>query len=74
MLCFSFVDLPFSFTFQYQLEKVDITLPENKRWYKMYRFDIPVFHLNNKFLMKHRVDHEKLNSELLKFEEPGNNK
>lgn len=40
----------------------------------MYRFDIPVFHLNNKFLMKHRVDHEKLNSELLKFEEPGNNK
>ncbi|XP_043195201.1 glutaredoxin-like protein C5orf63 homolog [Amphibalanus amphitrite] len=38
------------------LRKVDITLPENRRWYKLYRYDIPVFHLNGAFLMKHRGD------------------
>lgn len=35
---------------------MDITLPENKEWYKKYRYDIPVFHLNGQFLMKHRAD------------------
>lgn len=35
---------------------MDISLPENKEWYKKYRYDIPVFHLNGQFLMKHRVD------------------
>lgn len=42
--------------FQFELETVDITLPENKEWYKKYRHDIPVFHLNGQFLMKHRAD------------------
>ncbi|XP_078314443.1 glutaredoxin-like protein C5orf63 homolog [Crassostrea virginica] len=41
---------------QFELEKVDITLPENKEWYKKYRYDIPVFHLNGQYLMKHRAD------------------
>lgn len=35
---------------------MDISLPENKEWYKKYRYDIPVFHLNGQFLMKHRAD------------------
>ncbi|KAK7484496.1 hypothetical protein BaRGS_00024252 [Batillaria attramentaria] len=53
---------------RYRLEKVDITLPENKKWYKEYRFDIPVFHLNGSFLMKHKVDHEKIQRELIHLE------
>ena len=36
--------------------EVDIKLPENKKWFGLYRYEIPVFHLNGKFLMKHRVD------------------
>ena len=42
--------------FQVSLQKVDITLAENKQWYKLYRYDIPVFHFDGVFLMKHRGD------------------
>lgn len=41
---------------RFQFQEIDISLPENRKWYGTYRFDIPVFHLNGKFLMKHRVD------------------
>ncbi len=37
-------------------QEVDIRLPQNKKWFGMYRYEIPVFHLNGQFLMKHRVD------------------
>uniref|UniRef100_A0A8C4HNG8 Glutaredoxin-like protein n=1 Tax=Dicentrarchus labrax TaxID=13489 RepID=A0A8C4HNG8_DICLA len=36
--------------------QVDISLPENRLWSDRYRWDIPVFHLNGQFVMKHRVD------------------
>uniref|UniRef100_A0A3B4Z7L8 Glutaredoxin-like protein n=1 Tax=Stegastes partitus TaxID=144197 RepID=A0A3B4Z7L8_9TELE len=36
--------------------QVDISLPENKLWWDKYKWDIPVFHLNGQFAMKHRVD------------------
>uniref|UniRef100_A0A8C7Z736 Chromosome 5 open reading frame 63 n=1 Tax=Oryzias sinensis TaxID=183150 RepID=A0A8C7Z736_9TELE len=38
------------------LSQVDITLPDNRLWWDRYRWDIPVFHLNGQFVMKHRVD------------------
>lgn len=41
---------------QFVLQLVDISLPENKEWLDRYRWDIPVFHLNGQFVMKHRVD------------------
>ncbi|CAG5134421.1 unnamed protein product [Candidula unifasciata] len=41
---------------QVVLEKVDITSPENRAWWKLYRYEIPVFHLNGRFLMKHKAD------------------
>lgn len=44
--------------------EVDIRRPENRRWFGMYRYEIPVFHLNEKFLMKHRVDLKLLEDEL----------
>lgn len=49
---------------RYELEKVDITLPENKAWFTKYRYDIPVFHLNGAFLMKHKADCSLLSKEL----------
>lgn len=41
---------------QFVLQQVDISLPENRVWLERYRLDIPVFHLNGHFAMKHRVD------------------
>lgn len=45
------------FYFQIRFEEVDITLPENKPWFKKYKYDIPVLHINGKFMLKHRFDH-----------------
>ncbi|XP_040397560.1 glutaredoxin-like protein C5orf63 homolog [Cygnus olor] len=50
------------------LQEVDITLPENSAWYDKYKYDIPVFHLNGKFLMKHQVDIQKFEDQLSKLE------
>ncbi|XP_026722242.1 glutaredoxin-like protein C5orf63 homolog [Athene cunicularia] len=50
------------------LQEVDITLPENSAWYDKYKYDIPVFHLNGKFLMKHRVDIQKFEDQLMQLE------
>ncbi|GAB0205124.1 glutaredoxin-like protein C5orf63 homolog [Grus americana] len=50
------------------LQEVDITLPENLIWYDKYKYDIPVFHLNGKFLMKHQVDIQKFENQLMKLE------
>lgn len=47
---------------------MDITLPENSAWYDKYKYDIPVFHLNGKFLMKHQVDIQKFEDQLMKLE------
>ncbi|KAG7237121.1 hypothetical protein INR49_032783 [Caranx melampygus] len=41
---------------RFVLQQVDISLQENKVWFDRYRWDIPVFHLNGQFVMKHRVD------------------
>uniref|UniRef100_A0A3Q2E035 Glutaredoxin-like protein n=1 Tax=Cyprinodon variegatus TaxID=28743 RepID=A0A3Q2E035_CYPVA len=38
------------------LQQVDISLPENRQWWDKYKWDIPVFHLNGRFVMKHGVD------------------
>ncbi|XP_008294910.1 glutaredoxin-like protein C5orf63 homolog [Stegastes partitus] len=44
------------FKHRFVLQQVDISLPENKLWWDKYKWDIPVFHLNGQFAMKHRVD------------------
>lgn len=41
---------------QFILQQVDISLPENRMWLDRYKWDIPVFHLNGQFVMKHGVD------------------
>ena len=49
-------DRLFILTLQFVLQQVDISLPENRVWFDRYKWDIPVFHLNGQFVMKHRVD------------------
>ncbi|XP_071386707.1 glutaredoxin-like protein C5orf63 homolog isoform X3 [Centroberyx affinis] len=51
---------------RYVFQQVDIKLPENKVWYDRYKYDIPVFHLNGRFLMKHRVNTLLLEEQLAK--------
>ncbi|XP_013877532.1 glutaredoxin-like protein C5orf63 homolog, partial [Austrofundulus limnaeus] len=41
---------------RFVLQLVDISLPENREWSDRYRWDIPVFHLDGQFVMKHKVD------------------
>ncbi|XP_058022458.1 glutaredoxin-like protein C5orf63 homolog isoform X1 [Ahaetulla prasina] len=53
---------------KFTLEEIDITLPNHSVWLEKYKYEIPVFHLNGKFLMKHRVDTQKLENHLLNLE------
>ena len=39
----------------------------NTEWFVKYRYDIPVIHLNDQFLMKHRVNEELLRKALEEF-------
>lgn len=45
---------------QFSYEEVYIDIPENSTWHKLYRYDIPVIHINGEYVMKHRVVEEKL--------------
>ena len=53
--------------FQVCLEKIDISAKGNEKWLNVYQYDIPVFHLNDKFLMKHKGDITLLNEALDKL-------
>ena len=53
---------------RFTLETVDILHPDNKPWKRQYRYDIPVFHFEGEFLMKHRADVKMLEDKLKAFE------
>lgn len=55
-LCDEALEVLRPYKHRFQLEEVDIKKKENKDWFNKYRYDIPVFHFNGKFLMKHKVD------------------
>lgn len=40
--------------------EVDITLDENAKLFDLYRYEIPVFFLESKFVCKNRLDCDKL--------------
>ncbi|PVU97341.1 hypothetical protein BB559_002074 [Furculomyces boomerangus] len=42
----------------FDIQEVDIKSPENKKWFDEYRYDVPVVHANEKFLLWHQVDIE----------------
>ena len=45
-------------------EEMYIDEPENKTWFDQYCHDIPVIHINGRFLMKHFVDEKLLQTTL----------
>jgi len=49
-------ELHLRFAGRYQLEEVDITAQGNERYFKLYRYDIPVVFLEGQYLCKHRLD------------------
>ncbi|XP_068203391.1 acetyl-CoA acetyltransferase, mitochondrial [Palaemon carinicauda] len=52
---------------QFTLEKVNITEPQNERWLRLYGYEIPVFHFEGQFLMKHRADLSLLQRKIEEF-------
>lgn len=70
-LCDELVQELAPFMHRLHLEKVDITKPENRKYFKQYRYDIPVLHINGEFLCMHRftrLDAEKLDSKLCEIQ------
>lgn len=63
-MCDELVEELTPFMHRLKLEKVDITKPENRDYFKRYRFDIPVLHLNGEFLCMHRLDSKLLETKL----------
>ncbi|GFR80564.1 glutaredoxin-like protein [Elysia marginata] len=55
-LCDEALETLHPFLDQVTLKKVDITALGNEMLWKKYRYDIPVFHFNGKYLMKHKAD------------------
>ena len=53
---------------RFQLEKIFIDQKGNEMYFHKYKWDIPVFHFENDFLMKHRADVQLLESKLNHFE------
>ena len=54
---------------QVKLEKVDITAVGNEKWWKSYKYEIPVFHFQGAFLMKHRANTNLLQKAIDDFHE-----
>jgi glutaredoxin len=42
--------------YPHSLEQIDITDEEHTEWYDMYKYDIPVLHINSAYWTKHRLD------------------
>ena len=45
---------------QFDYEEKYIDDPSNEVWAEMYKVDIPVIHINGRYLMKHRVNEQLL--------------
>lgn len=66
-LCDELVEELAPFANRLSLEKVDITKPENREYFKRYRYDIPVLHINGEFLCMHRLDAKLLETKLIEL-------
>lgn len=52
------------------LDVVDITEPSNKKWFDLYRYEIPVLHYEGREIMRHRIDLERLRAAVHPKESP----
>ncbi|KZP01511.1 DUF836-domain-containing protein [Calocera viscosa TUFC12733] len=44
----------------FSLQVVDIHSPGQDKWKRLYQYDIPVLHLEDQMIMKHRMEPERL--------------
>ena len=49
------------------LETIDIEEDGNEEWFNKFRYEIPVFFLDKKFLCKNRIDLDSFHSALEKY-------
>jgi len=49
---------------QFKLETVAIDAPGNEEWCRRYQYEIPVLHIDGKYLMKHKVQEDILRHSL----------
>ena len=49
----------------FELERIDITEPDNHQWYALYVNHIPVVHLNGQEVSRHHVSERKLRELLI---------
>lgn len=71
-LCDTLVEELHSFNHRYDFEKIDIT--KNDDLFGLYRYEIPVLHLNGKFLCKHKLNVELLDGKLKEIENKNHDK
>ena len=53
-----------SIILQIEYEEIDILCKDNKKWFDLYQFEIPVLHINDKFIMNGHVDEKIMEKEL----------
>merc|ERR1719427_1238700 len=54
-LCDDAKKVIFKYGDKFNYEEVDITSPGNEVWFDLYKYDIPVVHINNQEVMRHYV-------------------
>ncbi|KAJ1994447.1 hypothetical protein GGI25_001501 [Coemansia spiralis] len=40
----------------FDISEIDVRKPGNEKWFEEYKYDVPVIHVNDEFLLWHRVD------------------
>lgn len=54
-LCDDAKEVMMKFKKKFIYEEVDITANGNQEWFNKYKYDIPVIHINNQEVMRHKV-------------------
>ena len=49
-----------------RFESIDIEDPKNHKWFDLYKYDIPVVHVDGKEIARHRLDESDLSEAILK--------
>ena len=52
--------------YPFHFETVDISEKNNQKWFELYKYDIPVVHLNGKEIARHRAN-ERLKNRIIHF-------
>jgi hypothetical protein len=51
--------------------EVDIKRVDNAKWFDLYKYDVPVLHVNDQFAMKHKFDCDIFENILMNIRQSG---